>query len=215
MSTPDINLSLRRLVPPLALVFYLAACGVSSSSNAGEHPARTIPDTPTQPVLASTKSQESMPSEAPSPTPTATAPVPPTIPPRPTPTPAPAYATLNDFWEGKARWVIDVFDTGLPMGESDTVYRGQGEFWTYLHASYQSAGVLDGCGDPVPFPGCITLWKSFDGGRHFEQASPTCLFACDSCPCENARDHMAQQQYPRIAIQAYQHVLVYEHGAYV
>jgi hypothetical protein len=67
---------------------------------------------------------------------------------------------------------------GLPVGESDTVYRGGSEFWSYLHASHQSAGVVDQCGDPAPFPGCVTLWKSHDGGLHFALENPVCLFAC-------------------------------------
>ena len=29
--------------------------------------------------------------------------------------------TVADFWEGRAEWVIDIPDVGLPIGESDTV----------------------------------------------------------------------------------------------
>ena len=110
--------------------------------------------------------------------------------------------------------MLDEFDTGLPLGESDTIDRGGGEFWSYLHASDQSAGVVDQCGDPVPFPGCTTLWKSYDSGRTFSLEEPTCLFSCASCPCTNERDHIAQQQYPRVSFQPDQVYLVYEHGAY-
>ena len=101
------------------------------------------------------------------------------------------------------------------MGESDTVHRGGEAYWSYLHASYESAGVVDQCGDPVPFPGCVTLWKSHDGGRTFALEDPVCLFACAECPCDNERDHIAQQQYPRVFSQPDRTYLVYEHGAYV
>ena len=118
-------------------------------------------------------------------------------------------ASLDDFWAGKAVWVIDAYDVGLPMGESDTVYRGGSEYWSYLNASHQSAGVVDSCGDPVPFPGCVTLWKSTDGGRNFVLENPTCLFPCASCPCD-ANDHVQQQQYPRVVFDAGQAYMVYE-----
>jgi len=148
----------------------------------------------------------SRPTRTPPPTPKAT----PTV----TVTPIPQLATLDKFWEGQAEWVLDEYDTGLPLGESDTIDRGGGEFWSYLHASDQSAGVVDQCGDPVPFPGCTTLWKSYDSGRTFSLEEPTCLFSCTSCPCTNERDHIAQQQYPRVSFQPDQVYLVYEHGAY-
>lgn len=32
--------------------------------------------------------------------------------------------TLEDFWEGRAEWIVDIMDVGLPMGESDTVSLG-------------------------------------------------------------------------------------------
>lgn len=143
--------------------------------------------------------------------------------PIPTPTPSPElvfypppgrqFATLEDFWNGGAEWLLEVYDTGLPVGESDTVYRGGYEFWSYLHASNLSAGVVDQCGDPVPFPGCTTLWKSRDGGLSFVLESPTCLFPCAACPCDQLRDHIGQQQYPRVSFQADQAYLVYEFGA--
>jgi hypothetical protein len=151
---------------------------------------------------------------------------PPTITPLPTvtrsPTPIPTetpviprYATLDDFWNGNAFWILDQADTGLPIGESDTLHISGDEYWSYLHASYQSAEVTDQCGDPVPFPGCTTLWKSYDGGRNFQLESPTCLFSCTTCPCDNSRDHIAQQQYPRVFVAPENQFLVYEFGAYV
>src|SRR5262245_49256820 len=30
--------------------------------------------------------------------------------------------TLEDFWNGKAIWAMETRDTGLPIGESDTVH---------------------------------------------------------------------------------------------
>jgi hypothetical protein len=127
----------------------------------------------------------------------------------PEPPPGRAFATLDDFWAGNAEWVIDEYDVGLPVGESDTVYRGGTEFWSYLHASYQSAGVVDQCGDPAPFPGCVTLWKSTDGGRHFVLESPVCLFSCKTCPC-GPTDHTDVQQYPRVFFDADRVYMVYE-----
>jgi hypothetical protein len=105
-----------------------------------------------------------------------------------------------------------VYDVGLPVGESDTVYRGGTEFWSYLHASYQSAGVVDQCGDPAPFPGCVTLWKSTDGGQQFVLENPVCLFSCKTCPC-GPTDHTHQQQYPRVFFDADRAYMVYEWGA--
>jgi hypothetical protein len=158
---------------------------------------------------------------------TATAVAPPTFTPIPTsaPTPTPEigfypppgreFATLDEFWNGRAEWLLEIWDVGLPLGESDSVQVGEFEFWSYLHASHQSAGVVDQCGDPVPFPGCTTLWRSTDAGRSFSLEEPVCLFPCAACPCDNRRDHIAQQQYPRVA-QAEDGAwyLVYEFGAY-
>jgi hypothetical protein len=121
------------------------------------------------------------------------------------------YATLDDFWKGKAKWAIQAYDVGLPVGESDTVYV-RGEFWAYLNASHQSAGIRDQCGDPVPFPGCVTLWKSRDGGYRFYLDRPVCLFPCKTCPC-GPGDHVDQQQYPRITFSQGRFVMVYEWGA--
>lgn len=186
-----------------------------------------------------TKTPSATPSPTPTATPTATAtttaavtdtpsatetPAPTDTPTLPPPTATPdvvfyppggrSYASLEALWNGQAEWVLEEYNTGLPGGESDTVWRGGNEFWSYLHASYQSAGVVDQCGDPVPFPGCTTLWKSHDGGLHFTLEEPVCLFACESCPCSNSRDHIAQQQYPRVAFAADQAYLVYEFGAF-
>src|SRR4051794_1414275 len=103
------------------------------------------------------------------------------------PSPAP---TLADFWDGRAAWRLDVPDVGLPLGESDTLVGPDGQLWSYLHASYESAGIRDRWGVPVPFPGCVTLWKSTDGGRHFTLVAPTCLIDCAAQPCDAARDHV-------------------------
>lgn len=186
-------------------------------------PTRTGTPTPTasststrtpSPTATDTATFTPLPTATPSLTPTKA---------QPPPTPSPEvvflppagrqFATLEDFWSGSAEWFLEVYDTGLPVGESDTVYRGGYEFWSYLHASSQSAGVVDQCGDPVPFPGCTTLWKSHDGGLLFVLESPVCLFPCAACPCDQLRDHIGQQQYPRVSFQADQAYLVYEFGA--
>lgn len=118
--------------------------------------------------------------------------------------------TLEDFWSGRAEWVVDLVDVGLPVGESDTVQRGVTEFWSYLHASHQSAGVYDQCGEPVEFPGCLTRWESRDGGRSFTLPVPVCLIPCQTCPCDDARDHITHQQYPRVFWTDDRAYLVYE-----
>lgn len=132
--------------------------------------------------------------------------------------------TLLDFWEGRAQWVVDIPDVGLPIGESDTVLRDDGTLWSYLHASDQSAGIIDQCGDPVAFPGCLTLWQSEDGGQSFDLTVPVCLIPCDSCPCDDQRDHhgwtpegnrAAAQQYPRVFFLEDVAYLVYEWHAQV
>ena len=125
-----------------------------------------------------------------------------TVTPLPTPTPTPPPPTLADFWDGRATWVMDVYDTGLPVGESDSVYWGGGVYWAYLHASHQSAGIVDQCGAPVQFPGCLTRWISVDGGQSFYLTTPTCTIQCTSCPCDDERDQITAQQYPRVAIAA-------------
>ena len=177
------------------------------------------------PMGTSTVAPTATPAPTSSPLPTETPLPPPTFTPLPPATATPAFvfmpppgrqfATLEEFWNGQAEWVLEVADTGLPVGESDTVYRGGGEFWSYLHASHASAGVVDQCGAPVPFPGCTTLWKSDDGGQHFTLETPVCLFACAACPCEHKRDHIGQQQYPRVFFAPDHVYLVYEFGAYV
>lgn len=115
--------------------------------------------------------------------------------------------TLADFWDGRAVWLVDVYDVGLPVGESDTVVVGDGVLWSYLHASDESAGVIDQCGDPVAFPGCLTRWESVDGGRSFTLPVAVCAVPCETCPCQDERDHhgwtpddtrAAAQQYPRV-----------------
>ncbi|MCA9895587.1 MAG: hypothetical protein KC615_21530 [Anaerolineae bacterium] len=108
--------------------------------------------------------------------------------------------TLNDFWEGQARWQVDIADVGLPIGESDTIDLGDGVLWSYLHASYQSSGILDQCGQPVEFPGCTTLWTSDDNGQSFSLTAPFCMMTCESCPCDDQRDHITAQQYPRVIV---------------
>ncbi len=136
-----------------------------------------------------------------------------TRPPAPSPSPPairspssgkPNHPTLADFWEGRAEFAIDVPDTGLPMGESDTLVMHNGELWAYFHASTSSAGVRDHCGGPVPFPGCTIIYRSTDGGRTFHPLTdpPRCQFDCLACPCVPQRDHTAQQQYPRLAYDA-------------
>lgn len=115
--------------------------------------------------------------------------------------------TLDDWWEGRAEWVVDVEDAGLPIGESDTLYRGDDVYWSYLHSSDQSAGVIDQCGEPVAFPGCTTRWESTDGGKTFSLPIHVCSMQCQQCPCSDQRDHVglddsgvsqAAQQYPRV-----------------
>jgi hypothetical protein len=124
------------------------------------------------------------------------------------------HPTLADWWDGKAKWVLQIADTGLPVGESDTVSVGGDVYWSYLHASTQSAGILDSCGGEVAFPGCVTRWISTDGGQHFALAEPRCLLDCQSCPCD-ADDQTAQQQYPRVARtpNGAWWYMVYENGA--
>jgi len=108
--------------------------------------------------------------------------------------------TLEDFWLGDAEWVVDIFDVGLPMGESDTVAIGDNEYMSYLHANYEYANVIDQCGVPAEFPGCLTLWESTDGGESFDLQIPICLMSCQSCPCDDRRDHITTQQYPRVTV---------------
>jgi hypothetical protein len=132
------------------------------------------------------------------------------------PVPGAGYPTLADFWDGRARFVVDVPDTGLPMGESDTIVMSNGELWSYVHASARSAGTVDHCGDPVEFPGCTVIYRSYDGGASFLHGQPPiCQFPCQTCPCTNDVDHVAQQQYPRVFFDGTQLSLVYEWQARV
>lgn len=126
-----------------------------------------------------------------------------------------APPTLADFWEGRAEWRLDIVDVGLPMGESDTLVLPDGRYHSYLHASYQSAGIRDSCGDDVPFPGCITLWESRDNGQSFALTQPQCLIPCGQCPCDDVRDHTPVQQYPRVALSEDLYYMTYEWRAQV
>jgi hypothetical protein len=116
------------------------------------------------------------------------------------------------LWDGRAQFVIEVTDTGLPMGESDTIVMSNGELWSYLHASQRSAGTVDRCGNPVEFPGCTVIYRSQDGGDTFQHDSPpVCQFECRQCPCDSARDHIDQQQYPRVAYNGALQIMAYEY----
>jgi hypothetical protein len=122
------------------------------------------------------------------------------------------YPTLADLWAGRARFAVDVAESGLPMGESDTLVMGNGALWSYVHASDRSAGVRDQCGEPVAFPGCVVIYESDDRGHSFTlPAPPTCLIECMQCPCVADVDHMVQQQYPRVTFAAGQAWMVYEY----
>lgn len=122
-----------------------------------------------------------------------------------------AYPTLEDFWEGRAVWELDIYDVGLPIGESDTIVLPDGTYQSYLHASNQSAGVIDQCGQPAEFPGCLTIWQSEDAAQSFQLTSPVCVMPCGSCPCDDQRDQITAQQYPRVAIaDDGTHYMVYE-----
>jgi len=183
---------------------------LTSTATATSTPTPTLTPTPVPPQATPSPSPT-----APSPTRPAPTLAPPPANPAFVPTPPAGYrfATLDEFWTGAAEWMVEVPDTGLPVGESDTVHRGGEEFWSYLHASYESAGVIDSCGDPAPFPGCVTLWKSYDGGLHFSLENPRCLFSCGNCPCDPGRDHVWQQQYPRVFFAQEQALIAYEWGA--
>jgi hypothetical protein len=122
------------------------------------------------------------------------------------------HPTLADLWAGRAEFVVEVQDTGLPPGESDTIVMGNGELWSYLHASGRSAGAVDSCGAPVDFPGCTVIYRSYDGGHSFQVQDPlVCQFECARCPCRPERDHVQQQQYPRVHYDGQIMVLVYEY----
>jgi hypothetical protein len=121
------------------------------------------------------------------------------------------HPTLADLWAGKAEFVLELTDTGLPMGESDTLLMENGELWSYVHASQQSAGAVDRCGAAVAFPGCTVIYRSRDQGRSFSAPDPlVCQFTCQRCPCSDPVDHASQQQYPRVAVADGVWHLVYE-----
>ena len=122
------------------------------------------------------------------------------------------FPTLVDFWEGTADFVMDVEDTGLPMGESETFVMLDGDYWSYVHASDQSAGIIDQCGDPVAFPGCTVIYQSTDAGISFAPPDNlTCQFECQQCPCDSFIDHIDQQQYPSVAPYSGGLLLVHEY----
>lgn len=122
------------------------------------------------------------------------------------------HPTLADFWAGRAEFVVEVPYTGLPLGESETLVMRNGEWWSYVHASAASAGIVDRCGKPVPFPGCTVIYRSVDGGRTFTPPNPpVCQFECLTCPCTSEGDHIEQQQYPRVAYNGATLFLVYEY----
>lgn len=123
--------------------------------------------------------------------------------------------TLVDFWNGAAEFVLDTADTGLPMGESETLVAPNGDWWSFVHASERSAGVVDRCGAPVEFPGCTVIYHSSDAGSSFTLAPPVCQFACQQCPCDSKIDHINQQQYPRVVFDGSTYFLVYEYGGFV
>ncbi|MCU0476558.1 MAG: hypothetical protein MUC99_10705 [Anaerolineae bacterium] len=128
------------------------------------------------------------------------------------------HPTLEDFWEGRAEWRIDVVNVGLPVGESDTLNRGDGVFWSYVHASTRSVGMVDQCGDPVAFPGCMARLESTDGGVSFAYTSRVCSLPCRSCPCTDQDDHTSTtesaQQYPRVAYDGERFYMAYEWHAH-
>ncbi len=206
----------------------LAIARPSASPTSTPSPIPTQSPTPTN-TAAPTDTR--IPSATPTPTfkPTTRLPaLTPTRRPTLTPTPSPTHfvmlpqqpggnhPTLADFWEGRAQFVVENIDTGLPMGESDAIIMRNGEVWAYLHASQRSAGALDRCGNPVDFPGCTVIYRSYDGGRTFQHDSPpTCQFECEQCPCDSKGDHIDQQQYPRLAYNGKILFLVYEYRARV
>jgi hypothetical protein len=126
--------------------------------------------------------------------------------------------TLADFWTGEAEWILVREDAGLPVGESDTIRLPDGTYRSYLHASTQSAGVIDQCGETVAFPGCLTHWESADG-LSFELPAAICSLPCGACPCDDQRDHTsserAAQQYPRVVYDGEQFYMAYEWHAQV
>lgn len=198
-----------RYLAGLSLLIASACSSTPSTNTAG-------PFTPVI-YLAPTATSVPIPTPSPKPSPTPTAlpsiirqllqgagPIPTTNPPQP---------TLADFWAGKAKFVPDVLDTGLPMGESETIVMSNGELWSYLHASNRSAGVKDQCGAAVEFPGCTVIMRSTDDGKSFQYGSqpPICQMKCLQCPCKSETDHIDQQQYPRVAYDGETMFMAYEY----
>jgi hypothetical protein len=172
-------------------VYVLALMALFLLGAAGWTGWQLIREPDVAPVAAVAAQPTALPSATPHPSPTA----------KPSPTPVPP--TLADFWHGRAEFIIAIADTGLPMGESETLLRPDGALWSYVHASDRSAGTIDQCGDPVDFPGCTVIYRSEDGGQSFSSDSPpVCQFACTQCPCQSTVDHIDQQQYPRVHITA-------------
>jgi hypothetical protein len=122
------------------------------------------------------------------------------------------HPTLLDLWDGRATFVSDIINTGLPMGESDTHVMRNGELWSYVHAN-SGAGVVDTCNVPATFPGCVVIYRSLDRGRSFQLYEKRCLIPCNSCPCNSAVDHSDQQQYPQVAFDSNGATMVYEYRA--
>lgn len=134
------------------------------------------------------------------------------------------HPTMADFWDGTAGFVLTVQESGLPMGESDTLRRrgesvwrflAEDELWSYVHASHRSANIIDQCGAPVAFPGCVVIYRSRDGGNSFALDSPVCQFKCNQCPCNSQFDHIDQQQYPRVEHDGHNLHMVYEYRGMV
>jgi len=211
-------------LPPLLVAAARPTLTASYTPSATPPPTRTSSPTasatatftPTPsgtPTATPTSSPSATPTDTPSPTftptPTATpTPLWATFAPSPWPSATPSATgaagsrpppTLDDFWEGRARWQLEALNVGLPIGESDTVIGPDGRLWAYLHASYDSYGIHDQWGVPVPFPGCVTLWLSEDRGLSFRIFAPSCLLACRGYPCGAIADDIDQQQYPRVA----------------
>ncbi len=176
---------------------------LTPSPTASLTPSSTPTDTPTETPTA-TDTPTPLPTNTPTPTITPT-PLWVTVPPATwlTATPLPPDArqppTLDDFWDGRATWQLEITDVGLPLGESDTLLGPDGQLWSYLHASTASRGIRDQWGAYVPFPGCVTLWQSSDRGLSFHLFAPNCLIACRTAPCGAVLDDIDQQQYPRVA----------------
>jgi hypothetical protein len=171
----------------------------------------TLPPTTGQPPIEATGAPVRSPAQTmPLPAPTANAGAP-ALMAEPTPDAA-RHPTLADLWEGRAHFAVDVAETGLPMGESDTLVMSNGALWSYVHASDRSAGVRDQCGAPVAFPGCVVIYASEDGGHTFTLPDPpTCLIECAQCPCDADVDHTVQQQYPRVVVAEGRAWMVYEY----